>query len=310
MLWFLCLRYISDSLEPRLLEILQILCIINALGVQRFLNLVNNVKVLHVFYGRPFIIYRECTTYVVGIVNKVDYKYFVFSRGCSIKARKGLNDFHIVGNLFVDIHAYKPGLVKPGLKLVGHEHDPVFGAVEGNAEVLSGYVRVHVDLRELFVLTNNENLTGNALIIRMHYLFAGKFTRKSNKGINAGMFRVFFYVFVETYFISNGCRTRTCNNHCFRLAVQQVLDVLAKMLYYKLHLLCNVGRVKIHPLGKRPLCLLTAYSFPVLNLLANIKSCFIWNIAKKHIEDKALVNRLPHRIAVKGAGQIFFRCRL
>jgi len=82
------------------------------------------------------------------------------------------------------------------------------------------------------------------------------------------------------------------------------------MLYYKLHLLCNVGRVKIHPLGKRPLCLLTTYSFRVLNLLADIKSCFIWNIAKKHIEDKTLVNRLPHRIAVKGTGQIFFRCWL
>ena len=120
-------------LKQAFLECGQFLLVIQAMLVQSFFDLVNHIEVLLFADVSALVIGGKGLAHVLWTVHEVDDKDLILPRCRPVQPGEGLHNLHMVGDFLVHIHGDKFGLVKAGLELVGHQHHPVFRAVEGKA---------------------------------------------------------------------------------------------------------------------------------------------------------------------------------
>ena len=143
------------------------------MSVQRLLHLIDHIEVLHIVNLGSIVIHGKRPTHVGGVIHKVDNENFILARCHPVEPGECLDNLHVIGNLFVNVHGHQLWLVKPGLELVGHEHDPVLRALERNPKVLTGHIGVHADFCEFLAFVHHEYLLRITHIVPMDHLFTG-----------------------------------------------------------------------------------------------------------------------------------------
>ena len=119
-----------------------------------------------------------------------------------------------------------------------------------------------------------------------------------------------FDVFADGFLPAHGFEPRAHHHHGLGAALEQRLHVLAVVLHHHLHLGSDVVGVQAHPLhhalhGGAALDLHVVEALPVMG---EAKRKVVARVVLQHIEDETLLDRLPHRIHVKGLRQPVRAC--
>ena len=226
---------------------------------------------------------------VLGVVDEVEHERRVLAGDHPVQARERLHRLHAVEPL-VHVHRVQQRLVEAGLVLVGDQQHLVVGRVEA--------------LRQLRLA---DRLAGHDIGVhpRLGVLEARvRVAHRAAEGDQRADVRVAVLgdVALEGQLVAHRVQARRGDHHRLRPPAEPVPHAAPEVLDHHLGLLLDVVRVQAHELGQRPRRLLLRQRRIVLDRLHQPVVGGVGGVVRQHVEDEALLDRLPHAVEVEGLG--------
>ena len=219
---------------------------------------------------------------VVGVVAKVQHERAVLADPVAVvgavETRQRLHGGQAVQRL-VDVHRIQLRLVEPGLVLLGHHQDLPLAAVELGGGLTVGEA-VHRRL----------GLGATVQIQR---------ARERHQHPDVGVALV-VHVLAQRQHITGGVLPRRRHHHRLGHAPDAMGDVLPEVLDDHLGLLGQRVLVQRHKLGDRRAGFARVEVGVVRRGVLDVPVGLVGDVAGQHVEDEPLLDRLTHRVQVKG----------
>ena len=255
-------------------------------------KVVNTVYVRIAHHGGCLIVRQECFLNILFGILEVEHKGAVLSSGRSVQTGKRLNSSNIL-QFLVHIHGMKQRFVKAGLIFVRNNKDVVLAGMKSLAklfvggDVLAVLVHIHCGL--------GVRLLGGKIL-------KGNLTGESNHHVcSLSLFGMIFQILLDGEVIAYRIRAAVGHDHCLSLAADLIPAVVKEVGHYHFGFLSDGIAVLLVVFEQ---CL-RGRAFDqfgiVVRHLDELEGFLDSGIVLQHIEDKALLNGLPHGVHMEGA---------